>query len=351
MWNASPTLKAIAAHLGVSVTTVSRSLSGQGARYRISERTQGAVRRLARRLDFSPNPLARGLRLKKTATIGLIIPDVSNPFFARIAHCVTIAARDHHHSVLLADSQEQTRLEIDSIDALLRRQVDGLILCPVGIADAHLRSLVRGPVPVILVDRHFPRLALPSVTSDNLGGARAATSHLLAAGHRRIGVLQGLPETSTNRDRLTGYRSALAARGVRTDPRLVAGDTFLEDSGYRAARRLLRAKPRPTALFALGNLIALGALRAIAEAGLRIPGDISLVAFDDHPYANHLAPPVATVAQDADALGRIAAGALFSRVRAQSLNSSQRHVVPTRLVSRGSVQTVSRARTQQQEKP
>ena len=341
MWKRSLTLKAIAAHLGVSATTVSRSLNGQGDRYRISEKTQGAVRRLARRLDFSPNPLARGLRLKKTATIGLVIPDISNPFFARIAHCVTVVARDHRHSVLLADSQEQTRLEIASIAALLRRHVDGLILCPVGIADAHLRPLVRGPVPVVLADRHFPRLALPSVTSDNLGGANAATCHLIAAGHRRIGLLQGLPKTSTNQDRLKGYRRALATHGIRNDAGLVVGDSFLEDSGYRAAKRLLRSRPRPTALFALGNLIALGALRAIAEAGFRIPADISLIAFDDHPYAEHLASPVTTVAQDADALGRLAADTLFSRVGARADDSGQRHVVPTRLIARASVRFVS----------
>lgn len=336
MRNTSPTLKAIATRLGVSVTTVSRSLNGHGARYRISEKTQRAVRRLARHLDFSPNPLALGLRLKKTATIGLVIPDVSNPFFARIAHRITVAARDHSHSVLLADSQEQTPLEVEAIGLLLRRQVDGLILCPVGLTDAHLRPLVRGPIPVVLVDRHFARLSLPSVTSDNLGGAKEVTRHLLDAGHRRIGVLQGLPGTSTNQDRLAGFRAALAALRLPFDPSLLAGDTFLEASGYRAAKRLLRSRPRPTALFALGNLIALGALRAIAEAGLRVPADISFVAFDDHPYADHLATPVTTVAQDVDALGRAAAETLFAHIGAGPAPAATL-TIPTRLVLRDSV--------------
>lgn len=336
MRNASPTLKAIAARLGVSVTTVSRSLNGQGARYRISEKTQRAVQRLARRLDFSPNPIARGLRLKKTATIGLVIPDVSNPFFARIAHRIAVAARDERHSVLLADSQEQTALEVEAIGLLLRRQVDGLILCPVGLSDIHLRSLSRGAVPVVLVDRCFPKLPLPAITSDNVGGARDATRHLLAAGHRRIGVLQGLPLASTNRDRIAGYRQALAARGVPFDPSLVAGDTFLEESGYRSARRLLRARPSPTALFALGNLVALGALRAIAQADLRIPDDISLVAFDDHPYARHLAAPISTVAQDVDALGQNAAEILFAQIGGSRAAPITR-TIPTRLVERRSV--------------
>lgn len=340
MRTTSPTLKAMAARLGVSASTVSRSLNGQGVRYRISERTQRAVQRLARRLDFSPNPLARGLRLKKTSTIGLVIPDVSNPFFARIAHCVTVAARDHRHSVLLADSQEQTPVEVEAIGLLLRRQVDGLIVCPVGLSDAHLRAMARGPIPAVLADRHFPHLPIPTVTSDNLGGAKAATRHLLDSGHRRIGVLQGLPGTSTNRDRIAGFRAALSARRVPFDPALVAGDTFLEASGYRSARRLLRARPRPTALFALGNLIALGALSAIAEAGLRVPDDISFVAFDDHPYAEHLATPITTVAQDVDALGRSAAEALFARI-GTSLAPAAIQTIPTRLVARNSVRILT----------
>ncbi len=336
---ASTTLKAIASRLGLSATTVSRSLSGQGARYRISPGTQDAVRRLAARLGFSPDPIARGLRLKKTGTIGLVIPDVSNPFFARIAHCVTVAAGEQGHSVLLADSQERTPLEIEAIATLLRRRVDGLIVCPVGLSDAHLTAVGRGRVPLVLVDRYFPRRTLPSVTSDNAGGARAATRHLLAAGHRRIGVLQGLPGTSTNRDRLAGHRAALSSRRVRHEPSLVAGETFLEESGYRAAKRLLRTRSRPTALFALGNLIALGALRAIRELRLDIPGQLSFVAFDDHPYADHLATPVTTVAQDADALGRIAADALFSMLQGQPAKIG-RHVVPTRLVCRSSVRPI-----------
>ncbi len=340
MRNASPTLKAIAARLGVSVTTVSRSINGQGARYRISEKTQRAVQRLARRLDFSPNPIARGLRLKKTATIGLVIPDVSNPFFARIAHRIAVAARDQRHSVLLADSQEDTDLELEAIGLLMRRQVDGLILCPVGLSDAHLRPMARGRVPVVLVDRHFPRLPLPAVTSDNVGGARQATRHLLDAGHRRIGVLQGLPGTSTNRDRIAGLRVALAARRLPFDPSLVAGDTFLEDSGYRATRRLLRTRPRPTALFAMGNLIALGALRAVAEAGLRLPDDLSLVAFDDHPYAPHVATPITTVAQDVDALGRVAAEVLFARIGGNT-SAPVTRTIPTGLVERRSVKTLA----------
>ena len=149
---------------------------------------------------FSPDPIARGLRLKKTGTIGLVIPDVSNPFFARIAHCVTVAAGEQGHSVLLADSQERTPLEIEAIATLLRRRVDGLIVCPVGLSDAHLTAVGRGRVPLVLVDRYFPRRTLPSVTSTTrvARGPPRGTSWPRAPA---IGVLQGLPGTS-NRDRL-----------------------------------------------------------------------------------------------------------------------------------------------------
>ena len=299
-----PTLKSIAARLGVSTSTVSRALNGQGKAHRISEPTQRAVREVALELGFAPSLLARSLRLKKTATLGLVIPDVSNPFFAEIAHEVAVSARDYGYSIALCDSQEQTALEVESLEALARWQVEGLLVCPVGRSSEHFRAWERSGTPVVAIDRIPHGCQIPAVASDNCGGARHATRYLLDNGHRRIACIQGARATSSNEERAAGYREALAERGVEIDERLIVGDSFLEDSGYRAMRRLLRSRRRPTAVFAFGNLLTLGVIRALNEAGLVIPEDISVVGFDDHPYADHLATPLTTVAQDCPAMAQ-----------------------------------------------
>src|SRR5574340_927506 len=153
---AQPTLQRIADQSGLSVTTVSRVLSGQASRYRISKATELAVRKLAKEFSFVPNQLARGLRLKKTLTIGLVIPDISNPFFAGIAHQVIVGTRKHGYSVILCDSQDNTELEVQSLALLQSRSVEGVVLCPTGQSAEHLAAFVGGRLPLVLVDRFFP---------------------------------------------------------------------------------------------------------------------------------------------------------------------------------------------------
>ncbi len=332
-----PTLQAIADRVGVSVSTVSRTLSGKGDRYRISEQTQRKVRRVAQQLNFAPNELAVSLRLKRTKTLGLVIPDIANPFFARIARRVTVEARERGYTIILCDSQDQTELEMQSLELLRQRQVEGLLLCPVGCTGEHLEQLRQSGLPFVLLDRYFPQYDLPSVASDNLGGARAAAEHLLQHGHRKIACLKGVDGTSTNEDRLAGYRAALEHHKLPFDERLVAGEDFSGESGYRAMRRLLDSQIDFTAVFALGNLIALGALRALREAELRIPEDVSLVGFDDHPYADFLATPMTTVSQDCDALGHRALACLFGQIGGSQPSGAKPQRVATRLISRSSV--------------
>lgn len=336
-----PTLKSIAKRLGVSPSTVSRTLNGQGTSSRISDSTQQAVREMAIELGFAPSLLARGLRLKKTATVGLVIPDVSNPFFAAIAHEVAVAAREHRYSIALCDSQEQTAVEIESLESLAQWQVEGLLVCPVGESGEHLRGWERRELPMVVIDRIPPGCRFPSVASDNRGGARDATRHLLQRGHRRIACIQGAASTSTSAERLAGYREAMAECGAPIDERLIIGDGFLEDSGYRAMRKLLRAKPRPTAVFAFGNLLSLGAMRAIREQGLAIPDDVSLVGFDGDPYADHLAAPLTTVAQDCRALGRRAFELFWDALRSGQRLDGPSCRTPTTLTQRSSVRTMT----------
>jgi LacI family transcriptional regulator len=194
-----PTLQLMAERTGLSATTFSRVLTGQAERYRISEKTETTVRKLARGFNFVPNQLARGLRLKKTLTIGLIVPDLSNPLFAAIAREVASASRKQGYSVFLCDSQDTTELEVEELSLLQSRRVDGVMLCPVGQSSRHLEEFVEGRLPIVLVDRFFPDLQLPYVSSDNVSGARQATELLIANGHRRVACLQGVHGTSPQR--------------------------------------------------------------------------------------------------------------------------------------------------------
>ena len=331
------TLKRIADQVGVSLTTVSRVLSGQAQRYRISKQTQGAVEELARKFNFVPNQLARGLRLKKTLTIGLVIPDISNPFFAAIARQVALGARQRNYSVLLCDSQENLDLEIEAINLLRNRHVDGMVLCPVGQSSEHLQGLVGSGLPIVLVDRFFPELPLPYVAADNLTGAREATEYLIVNGHRRIACVQGLQGTAPNEFRLRGYKAALAKHKLPCDAALIVGDNFGEQNGYIETKLLLQSRRGVTAILAFSNLIALGALRALAEEKLRVPDDISLIAFDDQPYAAFLAAPLTTVAQPHSEMGDVAIRLLFDQINSPSRVPKGGVLLPTTLVVRRSV--------------
>ncbi len=335
--NATPTLQRVAEECGVSVSTVSRVLSGQADRYRISKKTEAAVRKQAALHNFVPNQLARSLRLKKTLTIGLVLPDLSNPFFAAIAHEVTAGSRKHSYSVVVCDSQDSTELERQELSLLQSRNVEGVVLCPVGLEAEHLAGFLSARRPIVLVDRFFPELALPYVSSDNAAGARQATELLISHGHRRIVCLQGLRGTSPNDYRVSGYKQALEANHFPVQESLIVGDSFSEQSGYIETKLLLRTEPDVTAILALSSLNALGALRALAEERRRVPEDISLVSFDDTPYSAFLATPITTVAQRYSEMGEVAIKLLFDQILSPGRQTKGGILLPTTLMSRNSV--------------
>ena len=335
------TLKAIAQQLGVSTTTVSRSLNGQAQRYRIGQKMEAKVRETAQQMGFSPNRFARGLRLKKTSTIGLIVPDISNPFFGATARQIAVGIRKQGYSILLCDSQEDVAVERQSLELLRNWQVEGIIVCPVGQTSDHLAEVAQAGLSLVLVDRYFPELRVPYVGADNVAGARAATAHLIAKGHRWIACLQGLPGTSPNDQRLQGYRDALADHQIPLDESLIVGDRFNEESGYRETQRLLTHRPDVTALLCFCNPGALGAIRALAESERSIPRDMSLISFDENPYAAHLASPLTTVAQPNAEMGDVAVRLLFDQIQSRGGEPPAGILLPTRLVVRRSVQKLS----------
>ncbi|WP_231734180.1 LacI family DNA-binding transcriptional regulator [Calycomorphotria hydatis] len=335
------TLQDVADAAGVSVSTASRSLNGLAEEYRIRESTAELVRESAKRLGFQPSLVARSLRLKKTGLVGMVVPDLSNPFFSAIAREVTVSAESEGFSTLLADSGDSVEKERTLIEQLVARKVESLVVCPVGVEFDHLKRVHQQGMPLVTVDRCSASSNLVQVTSDHLSGARQAIDFLVEHGHRRIGILQGLPGSLPCELRLQGARESLAHVGVEWDSELVAGDEFTLESGYRSACKLLKDSPEVTALFAMSTPNAFGAFRAAMEFGRSVPNDLSIIAFDDAPFAEFMEVPVTVVAQDIKKLGRTAAGLVIEQVKSNQAIENKTHKIPVELIARSSVGRVN----------
>jgi len=332
-------LKHLAEATGLSVSTVSRVLSGKAAAYRISTDTQERVMRAARQQGIVVNEVARGLRLRTTQTIGLIIPDVSNPFFASLARHIEHLARAKGYSVLLADSQENVEVEAESVKLMRSRRVDGLVVAPVGISGDHLHQTGSENWPLVLLDRVPTGYAGPCVTSDNRQASKAAVQHFLEQGHRHIVCLQGLPASSANQQRVLGYQQALQEARVPGNAKLVIGHDYAIETGRSAVHELFsQSNPRPTAILALGNLIALGALQALRHLKLKVPDDVSLISFDEQPWAELVDPPLTTLSQPVEKMAETAMDLLFQQLARTPLNSHKQEILlPVTLIQRASV--------------
>ena len=330
------TLSDIADRAGVSVSTVSRVLNNKAQKYRISSETEQRIQQAAEALNYRPNQIARGLRLKKTNTIGLIAPDVSNPFFAYIIKRVQSVAHALGYGLIVCNTDESLDQEIEHLNLLYRNRVDGLIAMPVGTEYAHYLDWTERKIPLVLLDRCFDQMDVDSVVVDNAGGAYAAVEHLILAGHERIAFIQGLPGTYTNTARLEGYRAALRDHGIEYNPQIVVGADFRQENGYMEAKLLLSLSDRPSAIFATSDTITLGALQAIYEEGLSIPRDVSVVMFDDVDFAPYLRCPLTAVRQPKELMGEMAVKMLVDNLSGERRGSKRISLKP-KLVQRNSV--------------
>ena len=339
------TLNDVAERAGVSASTVSRVLNKKATKHRISTETEALILQVAEELNYKANHLARGLRLSKTNTIGLIAPDISNPFFAYVIKRVQTIAHGLGYSLIVCNSNESLEMEVEQVSLLYRKRVDGLIALPVGQHYDHFEDWMTRGVPLVLLDRSFDVLDVDSVVVDNYRGAYEATEHLVEHGHERIALVQGLPGTYTSTARLRGYRDALAAHGIAVDGRLVVGGDFRQEKGYIETKLLLNLDPPPTAIFATGDLITLGALQAIYEEGLSIPADVSLISFDDFDFAPYLRCPLTAVQQPKETMGEMAVKLLVERLSNGGAQRERRRIVlQPKLIVRESVALRERTR-------
>ncbi len=336
----SCTLTDIARKIGVSVSTVSRVLHDDTKKYKISEETQALVRQAAEELGYTPNKLARGLRLSKTHQIGVIVPDISNPFFATMVKSVSKEARKAGYSIIVADSDEDANVEGDSLKAFLENRVDGFLVAAVGQNDAHIREVVNKRAPLVMLDRWFEDLAVDAVSVDNVKGGMLATQHLIREGHRKIAFIRGLRGTNASDGREQGYRTALTTAGLPVGDRYIVGDDFGTLNGYLESKSLLQLPDPPTAIFAAGDLIALGVLQALREESVPVPKKISLVTFDDPSFASYLSPPLTAIEQPIETMGEIGVKLLIRRMRDPDAEV-KRVLLEPRLIVRESVARLS----------
>lgn len=338
------TLDDIAERAGVSVSTVSRVLNKKSRKYRISSRTESLVLKTAKSLNYTPNQLARGLRLKRTHSIGLIVPDISNPFFAAVTRAIQRAAHDFGYSLIVCDTDEDELQEVAHMKVLRSKGVDGMVVMPVGQSGAHLQHVVKEGMPLVVLDRIFDSIMSDAVVIDNYKGAYEAVEYLIKNGHKKIAIIQGLPNTYTNKGRLKGYTDALQAYSIPVDTKLIVGRDFRKESGYIETKMLLSLEERPTAIFATSDLITLGALEALNEEGLRIPHDISLIAFDDIDHVNFFTTPITTISQPKEIIGEVAVKLLIEKIKNHNRGEVRRITLSPRLIERDSVLSLDKPR-------
>lgn len=327
------TIRDVARLAGVAPATVSRALNNSGY---VNEQTRSRVRAAIVELGYVPNRLASSLRFKETRTLGLILSDVTNPFWTTVARGVEDAASDRGFTVILCNTDESEAEQERYITVLLQKQVDGVLLVPVRSDPRPVGWIQRQGVPVVVLDRQVPGVEVDVVRCDSQGGAYRLVRLLLALGHRSIAALGGPEGVSTADDRVAGYRQALAEVGLGPEAELVYRGEFTHAGGYEMAQRALTANPRPTALFASNNFIAIGALKALRDAGLRVPEQMAVVAFDDLPEALLIEPFLTATAQPAYEMGRRATDLLLARLSSESEGPRQEIVLPTELVVRQS---------------
>jgi len=327
-----PTIYDVARLAGVSTATVSRALNGTG---QIAASTRATIEAAVEQLGYRPNTIARSLVTKTTQTIALLLPDITNPFYAALVNGIQQTALSHGHTMLLCTTESDAGREEHYLRVLRAKQVDGALVDGLVLPPDRIARFVEDGFPIVCLDRDIDSRSIPLVQVDNRLGGRIATEHLIDLGHTRIGHVTGAGELGISDERLAGYRDALSGAGLPVDFQLVEEGRFTDDGGHDAARRLLEREPGVTAIFAANDLSALGVLNAVAEAGKRVPDDVSVVGFDDLHLSAYTAPPLTTIRQPAVEIATLATEILIGLTKGREVEE-MRHLLEPELVVRAS---------------
>jgi LacI family transcriptional regulator, galactose operon repressor len=305
------TLRDVAEKAGVSITSASRVVNRSK---HVTPEVAARVTTAARELGYSPDGLARSLRVSKTQTVGLVVPDITNPFFAEVSYAIEQGLAQSHYSCMLCNSGENLEWERQYIQSLLEKRIDGLILISCDVDARHIEHTSRAAgLPTVLVDR-LTSLELDSVRINNRAGAIHAVSYLISKGHRRISMVSGPTELLPGRERLEGFKEGLNLCGLPVQDLCIKISDFSVRGGYEATKALLQERPLPDAIFAGNNQMGVGAFRALKTSGVAVPKDIALLMFDDVPLADVSSPSITVIAQSAAEIGRVAVQMLMERI-------------------------------------
>lgn len=331
---AAVSIKDVAAAAGVSTATVSRVLSPTRPDIPIRPSTRERVENAIEELGYRPNDLARALLQQRSSAIGLVLPDISNPYYPPLVRAVEDVASRHGYRVVLCNTDRQQEKAAAYLEVLVKTRVDGIVIAGGG-TDLPPETLVLRTyqTKIVTVGRH--ETDHPSVRIDNRAAQRSATEHLTALGHRCIGYIGGPADSRTAQDRLAGHRDALRDAGIEPDGEMVSQGGFDEAGGYQAARELLRRDDRPTALLCANDRAAFGAYAALVDAGLSVPRDMSVIGFDDVPMATYVRPTLTTVSVPTYELGAHATDILLAAIDGEERPAPV--VLPTTLQIRDSV--------------
>jgi LacI family transcriptional regulator len=334
------TIHDVAASAGVSATTVSRYLNH---RIDLPAPTAARIETAIATLGYRPNLLAKRLSTGRSEAVSLVTPEIDNPFFASLAAAVEEEAGRHGYAVFMSSTRGDVERELASLRRLADRHVDGMILMTNRPDDGTLAAAVAGSPPIVLIDEAIPQARLPGIYVENEAGALLATRHLIGRGHRHIALLGGPAELLSVRERGQGFMRAMAEAGLTPSPEHVRFGQYTRDFGRAATRALLEAPDRPTAIFATSDYIAIGVFEALRAAGLSVPGDISLVGFDDMPFVEIMTPALTTVRQPIAEMGRLGFQTLLALMIGETVATERR--LPVELVERDSVGPPARVRT------
>jgi LacI family transcriptional regulator len=308
---APTTIRDVALRAGVSTATVSRVLAGVG---NPRPDTAAAVLAAASDLAYRPSAVARSLRMKRTRTLGLIVTDIQNPFFPELVQAADVGARALGYSILLGSAAYDEHRAMHYLDLMVDRRVDGMIIASSQLSEQSWQWLVASPVPVVVVNAEPSGVPVTVVTSDNVGGARLATEHLIALGHRRLAYIRGHERFTADQPRVEGFRAACADAGIPESGRVeIRGDGQFE-GGERAVSELLATGSGVTALVCHNDMTAIGALRALRAGGRRVPADMSVIGCDDIAAASWVVPALTTVAQQKTEMARMAVERLAAAI-------------------------------------
>jgi LacI family transcriptional regulator, galactose operon repressor len=328
---ARPTIYDVARLAGVSTATVSRALNGTG---KIAPGTREAIDAAVEQLGYQPSAAARSLVTKTSQTIALLLPDITNPFYAELVSGIQERALEAGHTMLLCTTEGDPEREEQYLSLLLAKQVDGALVDGLVLPPDRVARFVRDGLPIVCLDRDIDSTSVPLVQVDNQLGARLATDHLLQLGHLRIAHIEGVPELGISQDRVAGYHHAHHAIGLEPDAKLREVGAFTEEGGHEATRLLLE-RSEFTAVFAANDLSAVGAINALVESGRRVPGDVSIVGFDDLRLSRFTTPPLTTVHQPAREIAQRATQLLLDLAAGRAV-TELRHLLEPELVVRGS---------------